>query len=254
MLLVSWLNSDGFCCFSLMRASAPDSLDNQWHKRSKWSWLASHMRITEDIAELWGLHAGDGTLYRTNSGVVWELRGNIEEKEFYDEYVLALLRRIFDYCWVCRKRSGGANGCYGVRCCCQEFHQILLQGGFPIGRKTTEVCVPNQVLSGPKSVQAAFLRGLFASDGHTSLMKINGSNVSTYPIIGFGSRSKVLAQQTALMLDQMGVKSYSWSLRDRRDDGTDFRLRITGRMWVKRFIECIGLPNHRQLRRIQRKL
>jgi len=37
--------------------------------------------IEECAAELLGLHVGDGTLYMTNYGVVWELRGGLDEKQ-----------------------------------------------------------------------------------------------------------------------------------------------------------------------------
>ena len=33
-------------------------------------------KINPQIAELLGAHIGDGTLYKTNRGVVWELRGD----------------------------------------------------------------------------------------------------------------------------------------------------------------------------------
>jgi len=43
-------------------------------------------------AELVGIFAGDGTMYRTNSGVVIEIRGNPEEAQYYFEICEAAVR------------------------------------------------------------------------------------------------------------------------------------------------------------------
>ena len=42
--------------------------------------------MNEKEAELIGMHVGDGTLYKTNcNSLVWELRGSIYEKEYYED-------------------------------------------------------------------------------------------------------------------------------------------------------------------------
>ena len=40
------------------------------------------LKINSKIAELIGMHIGDGTLYKTNRSLVWELRGALNEKEY----------------------------------------------------------------------------------------------------------------------------------------------------------------------------
>lgn len=68
-------------------------------------------KIGVKIAELIGMHIGDGTLYRTSRGLVWELRGNLNEKEYYDNNVTSLLLSIFKEEFKAKFRTGGKNGC-----------------------------------------------------------------------------------------------------------------------------------------------
>ena len=53
-------------------------------------------KLNSKIAELIGMHIGDGTLYRTNTGTVWELRGALNEKDYYYNNVVPLLNSIFN--------------------------------------------------------------------------------------------------------------------------------------------------------------
>ena len=49
------------------------------------------MEITPDLAEVCGIHAGDGymRLRGNNKGEV-DISGHLEEKDYYDEYVIPL--------------------------------------------------------------------------------------------------------------------------------------------------------------------
>ena len=53
------------------------------------------MRLTKELAEVCGIHAGDG--YLRNSGYKRELdvSGSLEEKGYYDGYVAPLFSKVF---------------------------------------------------------------------------------------------------------------------------------------------------------------
>ncbi len=165
--------------------------------------------ISQELAELYGMHAGDGTLYKTSGGHVWELRGGHDEKEFYDEYVVLLLHRIYAYPFVGRARSGGKNGGYGVRCCQKQFIKLLTDAGFPVGKKTMTVSVPSSVMQGSPRIKAAFLRGLFATDDCVNLSRKNGG-ACLYPRIQFATVSQELFAQVSVLLDELNIRHYSW--------------------------------------------
>lgn len=94
-------------------------------------------------AELLGMHAGDGTIYRNKKYLVFELRGNLDEKEMYDNTVTSLVHSAFRITLRPKFRAGGKNGCYGVRLCNQEIINKIVKSGFPIGPKSSNVKIPN---------------------------------------------------------------------------------------------------------------
>lgn len=104
------------------------------------------------LAELLGLHMGDGTIYQT--GKVWELRGNLTEKKFYETYVRTLIFKATGKDITPAYRSGGKNGCYGFRCCEREFIDKLVINGAPIGRKSHIAEIPDTIGSSGKLVTA----------------------------------------------------------------------------------------------------
>lgn len=38
---------------------------------------------------------GDGSIYKSDNSFIFELRGNLDEKEFYEKYVTNLLLKIY---------------------------------------------------------------------------------------------------------------------------------------------------------------
>lgn len=52
------------------------------------------MKITKELAELSGIHAGDGYLRKTKNEV--EISGSVEEKSYYEEHVIPLINNTFN--------------------------------------------------------------------------------------------------------------------------------------------------------------
>lgn len=206
------------------------------------------MQITEDMAELFGLHAGDGSLYSTNRGKVWELRGNKKEKEFYDEHIIPLLKRIYAYPFIGKERKGGKNGCYGTSCCQKDFHSILINAGFKVGKKSKTVSIPKSVFESNKSMKRGFLRGFFATDGTAYLNKNN------YPLIEVASASQLIIEQISTLLYEFNIKNYFWEYSPKRRGGKTYHLRISGKQRCRTFINSIGLINPVHYERIKGKV
>jgi len=209
------------------------------------------MQLTEDISELLGFHAGDGSLYKTAHGLVWELRGGNDEKEFYDKYIISLLKKITNINFKAHHRSGGKNGCYGLRSCKKEFIKIFLNFGFNIGNKTKTVTIPDLVMAGSKTMKSAFLRGLIATDGTAYLAKINNADKNNYPIIEFCSTSEKLRNQTNEILHEFGLNSYIWTYKSKKGYSDAFYLRLSGKNKCVKFKERIGLVNFKHESRLQ---
>jgi len=197
------------------------------------------------------MHAGDGTLYRTGRSVVWELRGGLDEQEFYDGYVVNLVWRAISVYVEPKYRSGGKNGCYGIQSCSKKIIQKLLDSGFWVGSKCKTVEIPKCVLEGTHEVRTAFLRGLFATDGCARLAKINGKETADYPEISISSASGKLIKQVSTMLHDFGIGNYTWTYIAKRDNTVAHCLRICGRARARKFIEYIGLSNPKHLDRVK---
>ena len=53
------------------------------------------VEITQELAEICGIHAGDGYLRIRGGKIELDLTGHVEEKEYYDEHVVLLFNRLF---------------------------------------------------------------------------------------------------------------------------------------------------------------
>ncbi len=145
--------------------------------------------IDHKIAELIGAHCGDGTLYRTTRGLVWELRGALDEKGYYFHNICPLLNDLFSLEVVSKFRSGGGNGCWGVQTSNKEITSFFLNHGFTPGTKTYTVSVPDYILEADVTIKRAFVRGLFDTDG---CLYVENKRGKPYPRIEIRTTSKVL--------------------------------------------------------------
>lgn len=53
-------------------------------------------KIHKILAEIAGIHAGDGYLRNDGMRREWDIRGSVDEKEYYDKHVIPLFNHVFD--------------------------------------------------------------------------------------------------------------------------------------------------------------
>ncbi len=202
------------------------------------------MGLTVELAELIGAHVGDGSLYKTNTGRVWELRGDLVEKSYYEDNICPLIKDIFNIDVESKSRNGGKNGCWGVRICKKEFIDILVELGFEPGRKTYTVKVPDYIFNSDLEIKRAFVRGLFDTDGCLNFMKVNDSKKKDYPRIKFSFASENLRDTLSTLLNQMCFTHYSW------DSGKDYCLCLAGKEKLLRWEKEINPKNPKFLKKV----
>ncbi|MFT4250742.1 MAG: LAGLIDADG family homing endonuclease [Candidatus Woesearchaeota archaeon] len=163
----------------------------------------------------------------------------------YDTHIKTLLESISEVRFHFGPRSGGT---YGARSCSQEFIQILLDAGYTPGCKTYTVRVPKKIREENTKLQAAFLRGLFATDGCVRLAKINGSPTATYPRISLTSASKQLIIDAHKVLSRLTIRAVTSQKK------AHYRIDINGEEQLRLFEQEIGIlqPKHRE--RVRRYL
>ncbi|MBD3259035.1 hypothetical protein GF371_00210 [Candidatus Woesearchaeota archaeon] len=173
------------------------------------------IKLNPEVAELIGMHVGDGTLYKTKTSIVWELRGGLDEKEYYCNHVKKMLESLFKNVEFKPKfRSGGKQGCFGIQTSKKEISRFFINYGFLPGSKTHSVRIPDYIKKANREIQSAFIRGLFDTDGYLRFERINNNKDHTYPKIEFGSASILLRDDLLALLTELGYRPYKWGKKD----------------------------------------
>lgn len=158
-------------------------------------------RLTEELAEEAGIFAGDGSLniYSRNHRIV--IAGNrVEDAQYYKETVLPLLLRVYNASPKLVFWSEGTIGVYLTSRAIGSFKNRVL--GFPLGPKK-HIQVPPAILKSSKKMRAAFIRGLFDTDG-TLYFEGKYGKKPYYSRIQITNTSKELVEQVFEMLTSMG--------------------------------------------------
>lgn len=193
--------------------------------------------LNQKYAQLIGMHSGDGTLYKTGWGLVWEIRGGLDEKEYYFKSVCPLLKSIFNEEFIPKYRSGGKNGCFGVQTSNKKVTSFFLNWKFKPGTKTYTVRIPNYIKKSNKLIKLAFIRGLFDTDRCLRFEK----KPKNYPKIEFGFASKNLRDDLSKMLTELNYRNYSW------EDKNISKLCVYGRKTIAKWMNEIKPQNPKHL-------
>ena len=200
------------------------------------------MRRQHAAAELTGIHAGDGTMYRTNSGVVIEIRGNPQESRYYSEYVRPLFELTTGIRSVSTIRDCLGGHMVGIRCCRKEAYTMLHKMfGFPIGDKCLLVRVPSVILK-LRYLWADYVRGVFDTDGSVYLRSRERKTSTKGLTLDISSSSKVHVAQLNRMVRALG---FNWWLEDSH-------VRMRGRSTVNRFFQVVQPHNVIHIKRLGR--
>tara|TARA_Y100000310_G_scaffold305797_1_gene346366 strand:- start:4977 stop:5639 length:663 start_codon:yes stop_codon:yes gene_type:complete len=198
-------------------------------------------KLNSEAAELIGMHTGDGTLYKTRSGIVWELRGGLNEKEYYISHVKGLLESLFKgEIFKPKFRSGGKNGCFGIQTCNKKVSSFFMEYDFKPRRKTHSVRIYDYIKNANKKIQFAYLRGLFDTDGHLRFERINNNPNYTYPKIELSSASLKLRDDVFDLLKKLGYKVCRWGNKY-------YALCIMGKDNLEKFMKEISFKNKKHL-------
>lgn len=192
--------------------------------------------LNPDVAELLGLHTGDGTLYKSGNTLVWELRGGLDEQDYYDGHLQRLILRVFKIKIKPKFRSGGKNGCYGFQTSNKNVSKLFLHYGFIPGNKCKNVSIPIAVMNANKKIKFAYLRGVFDTDGCLRFDRINNREVNDYPKIELHTASSALHYDLRRLLFDLDFRFYSWK-------SPYFALCMAGIDNLERFMKFVSPQN-----------
>src|SRR3989344_521493 len=217
-----------------------------------------NMKVTPELAEVCGIHAGDGYL-RGGEKNRWELdiSGNVEEKEYYDLHVKKLLKIIFGIKIHCRLFP--ARNTYGFVIRDKSIIKFMHDLGFPYGAKSISVKIPNKIMSSNDSnLLSRFLRGLFDTDGGVHFRKSYGKTYTEfkkthnhYPIIRFTTISRQLYDHIKKSLEILGfgkVGEYSY-IPKKPNENKVYEVTLYGPEKTERFFNIVSPKNPTKLSR-----
>lgn len=197
-------------------------------------------KISSEEAELIGMHVGDGTLYKSGKSVVWELRGDLKEKDYYKVHVSKILKSIFNKDFIPKFRCGGKNGCFGFQTCDKQLTTFFLSHAFEAKSKVKTVRVPDCVNNSTNKVKFSIVRGYFDTDGCLRFDRNKGKR-HTYPKIEFSSASEYLIKDLSNMLRDLGFINYVWS------DRGSLKLCVSGKKMLEKWHKRIKPKNPKYL-------
>ncbi|MBW2994924.1 hypothetical protein KY312_01090 [Candidatus Woesearchaeota archaeon] len=197
------------------------------------------MRLSENIAELIGMHVGDGTIYRTKWSLVCELRGGLNEKEYY-RHVAKLLNSMFQMNFIPKFRSGGKQGCFGIQTSKKAVTSLFSDFGFNAGRKTHSVKIPDKIKNSTNKIKLAFIRGYFDTDGCLRFEKINNNKERKYPKIEFCTVSRALRDDLFHLLVELRFRPYKWGEKE-------FKICLAGKLNLEKFMNEVSPNNKKHL-------
>lgn len=167
------------------------------------------MKIDEDLAELLGIHIGDGCISVTERYSEYYLGGDlIEEREYHDNWVAPLFNKkimnpLFGKNVTYKEHP--KLGIYGFHIFNKELVDFFKNLGVVAGSKI-HMGIPKEILLDKKLLKR-FLRGLFDTDGSLYFDKNYSAKnpKNNHPIIKIGMVSKQLAHDVFDALKLLGL-------------------------------------------------
>ncbi|MFA4855870.1 MAG: hypothetical protein WC634_04785 [archaeon] len=205
--------------------------------------------MTPDLSEVCGIHAGDGYLRNDGKRTELDISGSVDEKDYYDNHVVPLFERVFNI--EIKPRFFPHRNTYGFVIYNARIAEFLHSLGFPYGKKTLTVSVPEEILrSSNLDIIYGFIRGVFDTDGCLSFRKRGGSGYSkfylkrhTYPGITLNSCSKNLWSGVCRLLMKTGFQFTVSYQKAKNNSSEKYQIELRGDANVINWINNIGFKN-----------
>ncbi|MBN1940909.1 MAG: hypothetical protein JW772_01880 [Candidatus Diapherotrites archaeon] len=232
-----------------MNSGNPNSKEFKSKKQVFDRGLAIQTKMTPDLAEICGIHAGDGYLRNDGQRKDLEISGGFEEKGYYDNHVAPLFEKYFQI--PVKPRYFLTKKTYGFVTHKTRIIEFMHSMGFPYGKKTLTVSVPEQILhSKDLDVIYGFLRGVFDTDGCLSFRKRGGSGYAkvylkrhTYPSISMNVCSKNLWRGVCTLLAKTGFQFAVSYGRAKDNNNQHYSVALRGDANLISWITNVGFRN-----------
>lgn len=214
------------------------------------------MKFDEDLAELVGIHIGDGCISENKRYSEYYLGGDLlEEKEYHDNWVAPLFnKKIMNPLFGknVNYKEHPKVGIYGFHIFNKKLIDFFKTLGINSGSKIN-IKIPDEILLNQKLLKR-FIRGLFDTDGNLFFDKNRSAKTpkNDRPTIKLGTVSKKLVNQVFNALKLFGLhprmkKPY----KGKRDKNFVYTVLLYRKLDIEFFIREIGFKNPKHYSRWQ---
>lgn len=209
-------------------------------------------KLDEDLAEFVGIVVGDGHLNyevreKSRFYSVTISCNFTEDMEYFKRTINPIFGKLFNTNLSVIKNKN-LNYFNAVKCSKSIVNFLSLNFSIPIGNKTSNIKIPQIIMSSNSSIKSAFIRGI--SDTDFSLSFRNQGKLHDYPIIKGSFKSKILVEDLNKVLRNFGLSTYvcfNESNFDKRfNKGYDrHSIYLSGSKNLKKWAALIGFSNPR---------
>ena len=206
--------------------------------------MFDQLEYGEDLAYLFGLIVGDGSIHnsRGNGQRVYRYSITTNDQETID-FLREINKKIFLDKEIGIHKKVNSN-CYNVSISSKSFIEFMEFVGLFGGVTATKKTVPAKVLCAPQKYVREFLRGLMDTDG-----TVYHNKKKNYCIIDFCTSSREMAEQVQMMFLNFGITTKLAVEKARGNikimgvpcyGNESYKVRITNNHSAKLFQEKIG--------------
>jgi len=206
------------------------------------------MKINGDMAELMGIHIGDGCISVNARYSEYYLGGDItEEVEYHDKWVSKLFNKKVMFPLYGKKVTYKFHpkvGIYGFHIFDKKIVNFFNKLGIKSGPKTN-VEIPKIIFS-DKNLTKRFLRGLLDTDGNIYFDKNRTSKnpINNCPVIQLGTVSEILCNQIFDVMFNLGFHPRKKKPHQgKRDKNFVHTILLYRRGDIRKYINEIGFKN-----------
>jgi stage V sporulation protein R len=183
--------------------------------------------LDEKLSELMGIIIGDGSIGHTKTKASDIIIGHpdIENGNNYDNYIVSLIRDIFDIEPKIIEKKTKDNYVKIVQLLSSEIKEFFNFCGLKKNFTNKNKRVPHSIFLSNIKCRCAFLRGLFDTDGCFSDRGIT-----------FSCYNEDLAKDVNILLDSLGIKNYITLVNNKSNRICGIRIVSDGRFLFKKMI------------------
>lgn len=199
-------------------------------------------KITPEVAEIAGIHAGDGTQWLHSGSYSVRVAGSKEEREYYDNHISPLYFSAFGIKLI--PQCFGRKNLYGIEFSSKAvvtFQKNILN--FPLGKKSKTVTIPNALVRN-KDLLRFFIKGLADTDFCLSFRK-QKKDRNFYPEIEATFASRRLVMQLKEILEKkFGFRTCTvFDIESKSYGKKQSTIKILGFKQLEKWMKEIGFSN-----------